>query len=278
MKKMFFALSAAFAVLSACCGPKESEPLTVVSFNVRMMHGPDGDNSWECRKSASPAMVEAEKPDVFGVQEAFEAQMQYILDNCPDYKAVGVGRDDGSREGEIMGIFWNTGTIELEDWGTYWLSETPDVPSLGWDAACRRTATWAFMKHIPTGKEFFFVNTHLDHVGVEARRNGLALIESRIAEMNGDRNLPMVLTGDLNIPDDNPAIIEFDQRMQNARKVAEMSDRTGSFHGWGKTSAVIDYVYFKGFASCKSFKTLNEPYAGIPYISDHYPVKAVLAW
>ena len=275
MKKLI--LIGAFAALMAA-GCSQSPELTVISYNIRLGVAGDGQNSWENRKSASIAMVEAEMPDVMGLQEAYDFQYQYILDNCPEFGCVGVGRDDGSKEGETMCIFWNKGTVELEDWGTFWLSETPDVPSLGWDAACRRTATWAFMKHLPSGKEFFYVNTHLDHIGEQARRNGLALIESRIAEMNGDRGLPMILTGDLNIPDDNPTILEFDQRMQNSRKVAQISDRTGSYQGWGKASDVIDYVYFKGFSSCKSFKTLADPYADIPYISDHYPVKAVLCW
>lgn len=277
MKKILLIFASA-ALLFGCKQAPAEDTLTVISYNIRMGIANDGENSWEFRKPASIAMIEAENPDVFGLQEAFDFQLQYLLENCPKYKCVGVGRDDGSTEGETMAIFWNTEVVEMEDWGTYWLSETPDVPSLGWDAACRRTATWAFMKHIPTGKEFFYVNTHLDHIGEQARRNGLALIESKIAEMNGDRNLPMILTGDLNIPDNHPTILEFDQRMQDARKVAEQSDRNGSWHGWGICSDVIDYVYFKGFASCKSFKTLCEPYAEIPYISDHYPVKAVLVW
>ena len=274
MKKLLVILGAA-AMLCAC---KAEAPagLTVISYNIRMGVANDGDNSWEMRKPASIAMVQTEKPDIFGVQEAFDFQMDYLRENLPAYKGVGVGREDGKIEGEIMGIFWNTETVEMLDWGTYWLSETPDVPSLGWDAACMRTATWAFMKHKATGREFFYVNTHLDHVGWEARRNGLALIESRIAEMNGDRGLPMVLTGDLNIDDEHPTIIEFDQKMQNARKVARETDRTGSYQGWGETSSIIDYVYFKDFSGCAYFKTLSEPYADIPYISDHYPVKAFL--
>lgn len=278
MKKLFLLVLSPVLLLVSCKNADVQDTLTVISYNVRNARGHDGDNNWEFRRPASIAMVSEEKPDVFGVQEAFKPQYDYILENCPAYKCVGVGRDDGSLQGETMAIFWNTETVELEDWGTYWLSETPDEPSLGWDAACRRTATWAFMKHLPTGNEFFYVNTHLDHIGVEARRNGLALIESKIAEMNGDRNLPMILTGDLNIPDDDPTILEFDGRMQNARKVAAVSDSIGSYQGWGTASEIIDYVYFKGFSSCESFKTLNEPYVGIPFISDHYPVKAVLIW
>ena len=277
MKKFVFAavavLMGAVALSSCCnCGPAT---LKVVSFNIRLMKGEDGSNSWEFRKEASPAMINEVAPDVFGVQEAFKEQEAYLLENCPNYKAVGVGRDDGVDKGERMSIFWNTKTVEMKDWGTFWLSETPDTVSKGWDAACRRTATWGFFKMKKSGKEFFYVNTHLDHKGSVAKREGLALIRSEIARRNPD-NLPMILTGDFNIAQSDSLIVDFSKVMKNARTNAEVTDSLGTFHGWGKTSAIIDYIFYDGFSACPYYKTLNEPYAGKPYISDHYPIEAIL--
>lgn len=277
MKKLFFAsvavLLGAVALTSCCnCGPAT---LKVVSYNIRLMKGPDGDNAWEFRKEASPAMIKAVAPDVFGVQEAFKEQESYLLENCPNYKSVGVGRDDGVDKGERMSIFWNTKTVEMKDWGTFWLSETPDSVSKGWDAACRRTATWGFFKMKKSGKEFFYVNTHLDHRGHIAQREGLALIRSEIARRNPD-NLPMVLTGDFNILQKDSLIVDFSKVMKNARVEAARTDTLGTFHGWGKTSSIIDYIFYDGFTACKSYKTLVDTYAGKPYISDHYPIEAVL--
>lgn len=282
MKKFLLLLCMAMPLLAACNTNSDSDTLTVISYNLRNNSRNEDDpaNNWDNRKPASKAMIDTEKPDIFGVQEAYPSQENYLLEVCPKYKAVGVCRDNGVDEGERMSIFWNTETVELLDWGTYWLSETPDVPSFGWDAACRRTATWAFMKHIPSGRKFFYVNTHLDHIGVEARRNGVALVEAKIAEMNSE-NVPMILTGDFNIPDDDPTILEIDSRMMNSRNVAKVTDRKLTYNGWGNEEEAcrIDYVYSKGFSGCDLFKTLDGNYVeGIKYISDHYPVKAVLRW
>ena len=221
------------------------------------------------------AMLDAINPDVFGVQEAYDFQLSYIEENCPRYKAVGVGRDDGSNEGEHMSVIYNTEKIEMLDWGTYWLSETPDVPSFGWDAACRRTATWTKLRVIATGKEFFFVNTHLDHVGVVARKEGLAMIVKRIGDMNPD-GVPMILTGDFNITPDNEGLVDLAKIMKNSRYEAVTSDTKPSYNGWGAEGAAseIDYIYYDGFRDCSWFKVLDKQYVGVPYISDHYPVVA----
>ena len=277
MKKIFLYLLPACVVLLSLSACQNADPdtLKVVSFNVRLVKGSDGDNAWEFRKEASPAMFKAVRPDVLGIQEAYPEQENYILENCPGYKAVGVGREDGKDEGERMSIFWNTKTIQMLEWGTFWLSETPDEPSSGWDARYKRTATWGFFEVKKTGRQFFYVNTHLDHRGVVARREGLALVRAEIARRNPD-NLPMVLTGDFNIPQSDSLIVAFSEEMKNARVTAEVTDTLASFHGWGTTGKVIDYIFYDGFSACKSFKTHTETFAEKPYISDHYPIEAVL--
>lgn len=251
--------------------------LTVMSYNIRMGVADDGDNSWDIRKPATAEMLDTLNPDVFGVQEAFDFQLAYIQETCPRYKAVGVGRDDGSEEGEHMSVIFNTEKIELIDWGTYWLSETPDVPSYGWDAACRRTATWTKLRVKATGREFFFVNTHLDHVGVVARKEGLAMIVERIGAMNPD-GIPMILTGDFNITPDNEGLVDLVKIMKNCRYEAATSDTKPSYNGWGTAGEEIDYIWYAGFEGCPMFRVVDEPYAGKPFISDHYPVLAKLEW
>ena len=150
MKRFYFFLLALSLWLPYVSDAKSKAParVTVMSYNIRLGVANEKDylNGWVYRQGATPIMIAMEKPDVFGVQEAFRFQMDYILTNCPDYAAYGIGRDDGVDKGERRSIFWNTKTVEMEDWGTLWLSETPDEPSYGWDAACRRTATWGFFK------------------------------------------------------------------------------------------------------------------------------------
>ena len=257
-------------------GQKE---LKVMSYNIRMGIAKDGTNSWEFRCPATIEMLNAQKPDVFGVQEAFEFQIRFIEEYCRDYKSVGVGRDDGKKKGEYMSIFWNKKTVSLLKWGTFWLSETPDKPSKGWDAHCRRTATWALMKDKKTGKKFYFVNTHLDHKGKEAQKNGLKLIVDRIESIN-PQGYPMVLTGDFNIKPDNAALVGLDSRMQSTRKIAADTDNHNTFNGWSvkPTDSVIDYIYISGFSSCPQYKTVTEKFAERPFVSDHYPIFARLVF
>lgn len=280
MKKLFFiaALACSSLFFNACdCCCCKSDSLKVVSYNIRLMAGADGDNSWEFRKEASPAMIQAIAPDVFGIQEAFLEQENYLLENCPNYSSVGVGRDDGVDKGERMSIFWNTETVEMKEWGTFWLSETPDVPSKGWDAGCRRTATWGFFSMKESGKEFFYVNTHLDHKGVVARKEGLNLVRSEIAKRNPN-GLPMILTGDFNIKQTDSVIVDFSTVMKNTRLTAAVTDTLATYNGWGSAAddVIIDYIFYDGFAACPMYRTVTETFAGKPYVSDHYPIVAEL--
>lgn len=253
----------------------KSAELKVMSYNIRMGVAKDGTNSWEFRCPATIEMLKDQQPDIFGVQEAFEYQIKFIEEYCRNYKSVGVGRDDGKKKGEYMSIFWNKKRVKLIKWGTFWLSETPDKPSKGWDAHCMRTATWALMKDKKTGRKFYYVNTHLDHKGKEAQKNGLKLIVDRIESIN-PQGYPMVLTGDFNIKPDNKALTDLDARMQSARKVAAVTDSHNTFNGWSvkPTDMVIDYIYISGFSACPEYQTVTKKYADRTFVSDHYPIFA----
>lgn len=266
---------AAFSTADIAAGSADDSCLRVVSFNIRNGEANDGTNSWIYRYPASVLMVREVKPDIMGLQEAYEYQVNFLAENLKDYKCVGVGREDGKHEGEHMSIFYNKKTVSLKKWGTFWLSETPDEPSLGWDGACRRTATWALMKDKRTGHLFYYVNTHLDHVGKAAQRNGLNLIVEKITGMNPD-NLPVVLTGDFNVEPEDSILDVLDGKMTSARDAAVKTDRHGTYNDWGKASSVIDYIYFSGFSSCPEFRTVTEKFGDWPFVSDHYPVTADL--
>ncbi|MGN0190538.1 MAG: endonuclease/exonuclease/phosphatase family protein [Candidatus Cryptobacteroides sp.] len=265
--------------------------MKVISYNIRFGLADDGPNDWDIRKPASIAMINEQKPDIFGLQEAVDFQISYLEENLPEYRSIGVGREDGVLAGERMAIFYDTTRVALQEWGTYWLSETPSVPSYGWGAQCKRTATWARLTHLPSRHDFFYVNTHLDHVSSEARKNGLMLIVREVAKMNPE-NLPMVLTGDFNMPPTSDNLDELNKVMTSARAGAVDSDVKGSFNGWGlygksdsaptwdgpveTTPMQIDYIYYSGFTQCSRFRVLDQCYLDIEYISDHYPVCAEL--
>lgn len=278
--KIFTQILCAAVLLSsvtfeAAAKKSSQDEVKVISYNIRVINSKDGENEWKYRATASDAMIKDYAPDIFGLQEAMPGHLEYLNKALPKYASVGVGREDGVSKGEHMSIYYNTKTIRLEKWGTYWLSETPDVPSKGWDAACKRTATWALLTVKSTGKQFYYVNTHLDHRGAVAQQKGLDLIVSRIAEMNPE-GLPMILTGDFNVESDSPVLTELNTRMLDARKTAEKTDSRATFNGWGSSAIVIDFIYYSGFSSCPEYETIVRQYEGVPYISDHYPIMARL--
>lgn len=278
--KIFTQILCAAVLLSsvtfeAAAKKSSQDEVKVISYNIRVINSKDGENEWKYRAAASDAMIKDYAPDIFGLQEAMPGHLEYLNKALPKYASVGVGREDGVSKGEHMSIYYNTKTIRLEKWGTYWLSETPDVPSKGWDAACKRTATWALLTVKSTGKQFYYVNTHLDHRGAVAQQKGLDLIVSRIAEMNPE-GLPMILTGDFNVETDSPVLTELNTRMLDARKTAEKTDSRATFNGWGSSAIVIDFIYYSGFGSCPEYETIVRQYEGVPYISDHYPIMARL--
>ena len=276
MRKLFALFLAALIMLPQAAQAKKdnegAEGMKVMSYNIRLGSANDGTNSWALRVAATKDMLADVAPDVFGVQEALDYQVSFINEMC-GYEYVGVGREDGKKEGEHMAIFWNKKTVSMMKWGTFWLSETPKKPSMGWDAACKRTVTWALMKDKKTRKKFYFVNTHLDHEGKEAQKNGLKLIVDKIAEINPE-GYPMVLTGDFNITPDNPNLSDLDSIMQSTRKIAGKTDNLDTYNGWGRGKGIIDYIYVSGFSSCPEYQTVTKRYADRKFVSDHYPVCA----
>lgn len=275
MKKiLLFALTAMVALGVTSCAEKKNE-IKVISYNVRVNVESDGENKWDARKHASITMIREEQPTIFGLQEAKPEQMQYLVENLPEYGHIGVGREDGVSEGEHMTIFYLKDQVELLDGGTFWLSETPEQPSMGWDAACKRSCTWTKLRMKDTGKEFAYINTHLDHVGKEAQREGLALICRRFAEIV-PVGMPAFLTADFNALTTDPIFEPLNAEMLDARETAPETDRRATFNGWkagdeNNPNRVIDHIFYRG-AEAKTFKVLRDKNYGAPFISDHYPV------
>lgn len=275
MKKILYFLAVMAAMTSAACSsaPAECE-VSVVSYNIRYMNTKDGEHNWENRKHASINMVNDEQPTIFGLQEAVYEQVKFLDDNLPQYSYYGIGRDDGESKGEFMAIFYNTEQVEMLDKGTFWLSATPDTPSKGWDGQCFRTCTWAMFKCKQTGKQFAHFNTHLDHRGKEAQKQGMLTIVSKIKELV-PQGVPVFLTGDFNTRTDNPIYQPLNAIMTDAREVATETDHRGTYTGWRvrENPVVVDHIFVRGVEVDKFIVLCDKNY-GAPYISDHYPVLA----
>ena len=274
MKKLFYTLAiAAFALMGVACN--RTSEIKVMSYNIRLSSGTieaDSIYHWEHRKQASLELMHQEQPTVFGLQEACPDQMDYMVENLPEYGYIGVGRDDGKRKGEFMSIFYKKDEVELIDGGTFWLSQTPDQVTKGWDAACFRTCTWTILKKKDTGKKFVYLNTHLDHKGQEARKESIKLIVAKAEELTGGK-LPVFITADFNSPTTNEIFKPMQEAMLDARVEAPVTDERGTLNCWGTTppGVVIDHIFYRG-AEAQKFEVLRDKDYGAPYVSDHYPV------
>lgn len=258
-----------------------SKELKFISFNIRTgsawATAADGDNCWANRRKAVVDMIQAERPDAIGLQEAVLEQVHY-LDSvlAGAYSRIGVGRDDGRDDGEFMCIYFRRDRLELLDGKTYWLSPTPDSVSFGWDAACRRTVTIGRFRDRATDSTIVYMNTHLDHVGPQARRNSVFLLCSLADQYNST----VVLGGDMNsgISDSifHPLV---HHQLIDARQNANVTDNADTYNAYGHgPSHQIDHFFVKlkpGSRGILAFRTLNGNY-GVPYISDHYPVVTVI--
>jgi endonuclease/exonuclease/phosphatase family metal-dependent hydrolase len=177
-----------------------AQPLYVGSYNIRYQNNDDNKNgnSWTQRCPVVCSQINFEHPDIFGAQEVLHPQLCDMLKHLDGYDYIGVGRDDGKQKGEYAAIFFDNKKVKLVDSGHFWLSETPEKPSLGWDAACTRICTWGLFEKNEEGLRFYFFNLHMDHVGVKARREAAKLVVERIKQLSGDTT-PVVLTGDFNV-------------------------------------------------------------------------------
>lgn len=270
MKRILIIVAAALMAVGLHAQEKEAD-LKVMTYNIRMATLKDGPNAWIYRRDASVAMIADQKPDVFAMQEVMFRQKAFMDLKCAGYRGVGVGRENGKKKGEHTTIHWNTKTVNMLDWGTLWLSETPEVPSIGWDAWHPRTFTWALFEKKDSGKKFYFVNVHLDHAGRQAQKNGLALAKQKIDEMNKE-GYPVVIAGDFNVSPSNNIVKDFNNVMKNVTQHAESVDTHESYNDWGARLLTLDYIYYDGFSKCHSYDVVTEEYLGKTLISDHYPV------
>lgn len=261
--------------------PKEYTDISVISFNIRVDNAADGTNVWRNRRDAVVTMIERERPMLLGLQEAQPHQITYLSEHCPDYAWYGLGRDTGKvppatdsyAAEETMAVFWRTAELELLDKGTFWLSETPDQVSKGWDASYRRTCTWAGFRHRKSGQICYFFNTHLDNDGKVAREESIKLLVSRMKTINSKRRVSF-LTADFNSNVTDACFAPLHVYMRDARANAAVSDDYPSWNGYGASTGRLDHVFFSGDnCTAREFRTLRDDY-GVPYISDHYPVAA----
>ncbi len=269
-----FAISAIIALLGLAnlemgkVSEPEKDTVRIMSFNIRCGEFPD-------RGEIVPRLIADYHPDSLGLQECTYDWYNYLRLFLEDeYEFVGVGRDTGDRSskcGEMSLVLYRKDKYNLVDSGTFWLSETPDEVSRGWDGACNRICTWVLLENKETGERYAHVNTHLDHEGPLARQNGVELVKEKALSFD----VPTVVTGDFNFKKGTDLYNSLiTGGLRDTQNVAADTMYGKTYHGYngGEEGDPIDFICVNDKVSeVKSYKIIRDMYDG-KYTSDHYPI------
>ncbi|MEW2921336.1 endonuclease/exonuclease/phosphatase family protein [Muricauda sp. ANG21] len=275
MKRSFLILY----LLSAIFGTN-AQTIDVISYNIRYDNPNDKPNHWENRKDFLISQLNFYAPDVFGTQEGLVHQLRAIDEGMDNYTYFGVGRDHGDDKGEFTAIFYNTDKLKVLKESTFWLSETPGVPSKGWDAALPRICTYGLFENKEDGSKFMVFNTHFDHVGEKAREESSKLILKKVKELNTD-GYPVVVTGDFNLESESGGVQAILTEMEDAHIAAGKNafGPDGTFNGFDITKPVerrIDYIFVSPDRVEVLKSAILSDSKDCRYPSDHLPVFARL--
>ena len=269
------------------CATRPIDTIRVGSYNIRLSSGDVGTpNAWNERKADLVNLVRTMDLDAFGMQEVCPDQAQYLREQLPEFAFVGDHREADRKSGEASPVFYRKSRFEAEKSGTFWLSETPDVPaSKSWNTRCTRVCSYLILRDKVTGKRFCFANTHTDHISAEAREKGMLLIVERMKKFGA--GAPIVFTGDHNCCYDEAPAKAVRRILMDCRDITETEDPGphNTFQGFGKykdgpvnrEGAVkdycIDYIYVSDGTRVLDFVTHADRRPGTDlYPSDHFPV------
>ena len=250
----------------------------VMTFNLKY---DSGDNGWDLRVKRIVQVIKEYNPIFIGTQEGLIGMLNDMSELLPEYSWVGKGRDldTGNGVGEHGAIFYKNEEVKLIEWGQFWLSETPEVEgSTSWNSACTRICTWAHFNILNDNTDVIVYNTHLDHVSVQAREEGIKLIVNFIKEKNSNKEIPFLLMGDFNCYMDDKVF----ETIKNAnddkfvlRNCYDLVDNnvTCTFHDFrgDQNGGVIDYILCSKEFEVKSIGADMKLIEG-GHPSDHYPV------
>jgi endonuclease/exonuclease/phosphatase family metal-dependent hydrolase len=255
-----------------------AEALRVMTFNVRYPAKDDGENIWEKRRDLLVATIREKYPDLFGTQELFYEQGQYIVEKAPEYAWFGISRR-GNQQDEHMGVFYKKARLRLAESGNFWLSENPDTPgSMSWDVSLPRMVTWGLFETATGRRRFYLYNTHFPHRGqdAQARLNCARVITDRIGRLPKD--VPLIVTGDFNTGAGGEPYKILTTALKDAwETAAKRTGPQGTFNGFrGRTQGPrIDWILYRGPIRVVEAETVTKNEGG-RYPSDHFPVFALL--
>lgn len=259
--------------------PAKSQPVKVMSFNIRLDLESDAENKWELRKASMVELLNHYEPGILGVQEAQDHQLKYLVNQLKNHVYIGVGRDDGKTIGEYSALLYDSTLFNVRHDTTIWLSENGEIGKLGWDAAYPRVCTYGLFENRSTYQKIWVFNTHFDHMGNVARSESAKLILNIIQKVNPE-NYPVILTGDFNLTSDTQPIQLLKSVLTDAfdASVQPHYGPAGTFSGFDPTRILtdrIDFVFTKNMG-VQSIIHIDDRRDDNFFISDHLPVFCTL--
>lgn len=279
-KSLFISLFVLTSYPLTMIGQKPDQ-LIVATYNLRYNNPQDGINAWPNRVNLVRGLIRFHEWDIFGTQEVLYNQIQ-DLEALSEFGWIGVGRDDGMKAGEFAALFYRKQRIEVIQSGNFWLSVTPEIPSMGWDAkCCKRICTWAKCKDKQNGKIFYVFNAHFDHEGVTARLESAKLLHQKATEISN--GLPVIIMGDFNsLPESDAVKIlnEAGYRDSFTHTKQAPYGPVGTFNSFNWNAELnrrIDYIFLGKKWTVEKYGVLTDSFEK-RYPSDHQPVQVVLSW
>jgi|GEM_PF-377548 len=260
------------AAIALTISRSAAQDYTVLTYNIRYDNANDGLDRWDLRKEALAIDVMAHKPQLIGLQEALSHQVEFLDQRWGGYTRFGVGRDDGKAKGEFSPVYVDSTVFALVEGRTVWLSPACDMPSKGWDAACERIATLVILRDKSNGDSLWVVNTHWDHVGVEARRQSARMVQEILSPAL-TRGRRVILMGDLNATANDEPIALLDKWLDDSCPADRANE--GTFNGFKldqTTFKRIDYVWLSPLDWVVLAYDVPHPLTNGRHLSDHFPV------
>lgn len=259
-------------LIARCLSGQE---LKVMTYNIRYDNVEDTINNWNDRKAALTELIKNYEASIVGTQEVQLHQLMYIDSVLTNFTYIGVGRDDGKQKGEYSPIHFDTTRYKLLKQKTFWLSQTPEKVSVGWDAALPRVCTYGLFEEKGSGTKFYVFNTHFDHRGTIARDQSTRLITQKIREINTE-NVPVILMGDLNLAPNEPPIQYLRTQLTDGQLVTQKNfyGPTGTFNSFDPNKAIekrIDYIFVQDL-NISNYIHIDDRMENNKHISDHLPV------
>jgi len=248
---------------------------SIVTYNIKYDDKSNGQNSWMMRKEGMIDLINFISPDILGIQEGLLNQVDYLNTHLGNFTYVGVGRDDGNKNGEFCAIYFNKNKYRLIKSSTFWLSENPSEVSIGWDAALERICTYAQFETLNGKDKIWIFNTHFDHFGKTAREQSAKLLIKKIKNINTFRE-PTVVMGDFNALANSKAIEILKREFKDSMEISKKGHNgpIGTFNNFLPKQEItkrIDYIFIYGM-KIVSHEHVNKKLENGNHISDHLPV------